>query len=126
MKLASTTLRTFVPSRSYETSRRFYKELGFDEKWTSNELSIFHASESQSFFVQNFYRKEQAENFMMQLMVEDLDAWWTHLTSLDLESRYEGVKMKAPHDYPWGLREIHLIDPAGVLWHITQRPSDAT
>ncbi len=22
--------------------------------------------------------------------------------------------------YPWGLREIHLIDPSGILWHIAQ------
>lgn len=29
-----------------------------------------------SFLLQRYYQKEWAENFMMQLMVDDLDAWW--------------------------------------------------
>ena len=58
---------------------------------------------------------------MFHLMVEDLDAWWQWIQEKDLCHRYEGVKAKAPQDYPWGLREIHLIDPSGVLWHIAQK-----
>ena len=113
-------LRAFVPAKDYELARRFYAEIGFTEIWTSPELSLFSMG-SVSFFLQNFYIQVVAENFMLQSSVQNLDDWWTHLQSLDLESRYEGVRMKPPTDYPWGFREIHLIDPSGVLWHITQR-----
>ena len=115
------TLRTFVPAKDYATARRFYKELGFEERFSSNEITII-ACGPESFLLQNAYQKIWADNFMMQLMVVDLDAWWEKLEALDLAARYEGVKVKAPEDYPWGLREIHLIDPSGVLWHITQLP----
>jgi uncharacterized glyoxalase superfamily protein PhnB len=31
--------------------------------------------------------------------------------------RYPGTRAKEPTDYPWGNREVHLIDVAGVCWH---------
>ena len=124
MTLETARLRTFVPAKSYETARRFYKDLGFTETWTSDSLSSFECgSPAQSFLLQNFYVEEMASNFMMQLMVADLDAWWAHLEASGIAERYEGVRMKEPTDYPWGLREVHLIDPSGVLWHITQNPT---
>jgi hypothetical protein len=30
------------------------------------------------------------------------------------------VKAQEPRDFPWGLREVHLIDPAGVCWHFAE------
>lgn len=54
---------------------------------------------------------------MMFVSVEDLDAWWRHIESSGVLQRYEGVRAKEPTDYPWGRREVHLIDPAGVCWH---------
>ena len=60
---------------------------------------------------------------MMQLTVDDLDAWWTHIRALDLAASY-GVRPPTPPKLePWGMRVVHLIDPAGVLWHITARAS---
>jgi uncharacterized glyoxalase superfamily protein PhnB len=58
---------------------------------------------------------------MMQLMVDDLDAWWTHIMSLDLPARFGVQPPKAPAVQPWGLRVAYLIDPCGVLWHMAQR-----
>ena len=56
---------------------------------------------------------------MMVLEVENLDDWWKHLQSLNLHEKYDGVKLRAPENYSWGNREIHLIDPCEVLWHIS-------
>ena len=112
-------LRVFVPSKDHETSTRFYEDLGFEVVWSGHgatELRI----EGFSFFLQNYYQKEWADNFMIQLMVADLDAWWRHIVEKDLVARYEGVRSSEPRVYPWGLREINLIDPAGVLWHIAE------
>jgi uncharacterized glyoxalase superfamily protein PhnB len=34
--------------------------------------------------------------------------------------RYD-VRAKEPTDYSWGVREVHMTDPAGVCWHFAQK-----
>ena len=64
-----------------------------------------------------------AANFMMHMMVDELDAWWEHLSVLDLAWR-SGVKSpRAPKLESWGLTVAYMFDPAGVLWHIAAVPA---
>jgi uncharacterized glyoxalase superfamily protein PhnB len=72
-----------------------------------------------SFLLQNFYNKDHAGNFMMHLLVEDVEAWWEHVRKNDLVSKYD-VKAEPPADRPWGLRDFVIVDPTGVLWRIAQ------
>jgi Glyoxalase/Bleomycin resistance protein/Dioxygenase superfamily len=111
-------VRPFIPTRDFELSRRFYEMLGF-EKVLDGEVAIFRAG-SGGFILQRFYQKEWAENFMMQLMVDSLDAWWAHIKTLDL-SQFGVQPPRAPAMQPWGLRVAYLTDPCGVLWHVAQR-----
>ncbi|MTB53400.1 VOC family protein [Lewinella sp. W8] len=115
----TTDLRTFLPAKDFALSREFYAELGAKELWSSNDMVLFRLGQS-TFYLQDYYVKDWAENLMMFLMVPELDAFWEELRALDLPSRYAGVRWKAPTDYDWGLREIHLIDPAGTLWHFAK------
>ena len=117
--LQASELRTFLPSKDYDESTRFYVDLGFEVAWAEDEVKEMRIA-GFSFLLQNYYQKDWADNFMMQLKVTDLDAWWRHIEGKDLAARYKGVRAKKPTVYPWGLREIHLIDPAGVLWHIAE------
>lgn len=111
-------LMTFVPSGAeYEKELRFYQDLGFQVDWKSDELAVLRMG-TWRFFLQNFANKEMQGNFMMNLDVEDLDAWWRKIEGMKLSEHHPGARAKAPADYPWGKREIHLITPAGVLWHI--------
>jgi hypothetical protein len=112
-------LMPFVPAKDYALSRRFYRALGFTETFSDGGVTGFRL-ESARFILQDFYNRELADNFMLTLMVDDVEAWWQHLEAAQLPDDYPGVKVKAPEDYPWGLREVHLIDPAGVCWHIAQ------
>jgi len=112
-------LRTFVPAKDFSASTAFYQALGFEMTYDSPDVREMTLGESQ-FLLQNYYEKTWADNFMFQLVVDDLDGWWAHICEAKLVERFEGVKAKPPEEYPWGLREIHLIDPAGVLWHIVQ------
>jgi uncharacterized glyoxalase superfamily protein PhnB len=73
-----------------------------------------------SFLLQNRYQKEWAEN-LMQLPVDDLDAWWQPIVSLDLPAKYGVPVPKPPTMQPWGLRIAYVVDPSGVLWHVAQR-----
>jgi len=73
------------------------------------------------FILQRFYEKEWAENFMMQLMVDDLDAWWAQIQSLDLPGQFGVSAPRPPALQSWGLRVAYIVDPSGVLWHVAQR-----
>lgn len=108
--------RPFVPAKDLELSKRFYVTLGF-EKVLDSEVAVFRLGSS-GFILSRF---DQAENFMMQLMVDDLDAWWAHIDSLGLESGFGVPAPRAPEMQPWGLRVAYVVDPSGVLWHVAQR-----
>jgi catechol 2,3-dioxygenase-like lactoylglutathione lyase family enzyme len=115
--------RPFLPAKDFEVSRAFYQALGF-EKLLDGDVAIFRVGHG-AFILQRHYQKEWAENFMMQLMVDDLDAWWAHIESLGLPAAF-GVKApKPPAMQPWGLRVAYVYDPSGVLWHIAQRRDGA-
>src|SRR5438105_848140 len=79
-------VRPFIPAKDFDLSKRFYETLGF-EKVLDGEVAIFNAG-SGGFILQRYYQKEWAENFMMQLMVDDLDAWWAHIVTLDLAGQF--------------------------------------
>lgn len=111
--------RPFLPTLDFEKSKQFYLALGF-ELTLDSEVAIFKAG-SGGFLLQRHYHKDWAGNFMMQLMVDDLDHWWSHIQSLDLAKRFGVPAPKPPAVQPWGLRIAYLVDPCGVLWHIAER-----
>ncbi|MBK7600256.1 MAG: glyoxalase [Acidobacteria bacterium] len=114
--------RPFLPAKDFALSKRFYETLGF-EKLLDASVAIFRIGRGE-FLLQPYFQKEWAENFMMQLMVDDLDAWWSHIQSLDLPSKFGVAPPKAPALQPWGLRIAYVTDPSGVLWHVAQRRID--
>lgn len=65
--------------QGFRGSKTVYEALGF-EKVFDGEVAIFDAG-SGGFLLQRYYQKAWAENFMMQIMVGDLDAWWAHIES---------------------------------------------
>lgn len=115
--------RPFLPARDFAASKAFYEALGFAKELDSDDVVIFRVGSS-SFLLQRYYQKEWAENFMMQLMVDDLDAWWVHIAALDLPAGYGVPAPKPPALQPWGLRIAYVVDPSGVLWHVAERRPD--
>ena len=59
---------------------------------------------------------------MMQLIVEDVNAWWERIQSLGLQEKYQLGMCSAPAMQPWGLLILYITDPTGVLWHIAEIP----
>jgi catechol 2,3-dioxygenase-like lactoylglutathione lyase family enzyme len=116
--LTSIEVKAFVPSKDFALSKKFYQDLGFELAWSSDELAYLRNGNS-SFLLQNFYQPDHAGNFMMHLLVEDVEAWWTHVEVQGLIGKY-GVKVEPPEDRPWGLRDFIIVDPTGVLWRIGQ------
>jgi uncharacterized glyoxalase superfamily protein PhnB len=110
-------LKPFIPSgEDFSTAKRFFLDLGFSVNWEAKgyaELQLGAAV----FILQDFHNQTVQENLMMLAKVDDLDAWWNHICASGVLGRYRGVRAKEPTEYPWGSREVHLIDPAGVCWH---------
>ena len=109
-------VKPFVPATDIRLAKRFYIKLGF-EIVLDGDVAVFRIGSS-GFILSPF---DKAENFMMQLMVDNLDAWWAHIQSLKLEAEFGVPAPKAPELQPWGLRVAYLVDPSGVLWHVAER-----
>ena len=83
-------------------SLRFYTDLGFDafrlgEKMASTQIGPY------AFLLQGFSAEGFASNFMMHLLVKDVNAWWSRIAALDLAARYGVQAPSAPKLQPWGL-----------------------
>src|SRR6201997_5228470 len=98
--------RAFIPAKDFESSKAFYEALGF-KKLLDGDVAIFGVGAS-AFILQRYYNKEWAENCMMQMMVDDLDAWWEHIKGLDLAKKFGVQPPKAPAMQPWGLRVAYV------------------
>jgi len=111
--------RPFLPARDFDKSRSFYRALGF-QTLLDGDVAIFAIGAS-AFILQNYWEKDSAGDYMMQLMVDDLDAWWAHIQGLDLPGRFGVPPPRPPAMQPWGLRVAYVVDPSVVLWHVAQR-----
>lgn len=109
-------LKPFVPSGvDFARSKAFFVDLGFVVDWDAPGLCQLSFG-AVTFLLQDFHLQVMQENFMIAVDVDDLDAFWRHLQQSGVVEKY-GVKAKEPTLFPWGRREVHLIDPAGVCWH---------
>lgn len=117
-ELKAISMKAFLPAKNFAVSKNFYQDLGFEVSMMSDAMA-FVRHDHTAFFLQNFYVKELAENLMMHLMVQNVDAWWAHVGKLGIAKKY-GVLLEEISDKPWGLRDFALGDPSGVLWRIAQ------
>lgn len=111
-------IKAFVPARDHALSKRFYQDIGFTMASDGDGVAYFHHGEA-SFLLQDFCTPELASNFMMHLLVEDVDAWHRRLQDERIAERY-GVKIGPVELQPWRMRDFVLFDPSGVLWRVAQ------
>lgn len=116
--LQVTEIKAFVPSKDFALSKQFYLDLGFKMASEGGGVVYFHF-EQVSFLLQDFCAENLAENFMMHLLVQDVDAWWQQIEQTGIVQKY-GVKLWPIQLQPWGMRDFCLTDPSGVLWRIGQ------
>ena len=115
----ATALYPFVPSgANFLRAIDFFTAIGFEKQWQNSGLAALRFG-SAFFLLQDINIPEWQKNQMITFEVDDLDAYWSEIESKNLASSFDGVKLRPPHDFPWG-REIHIIDPGGVCWHVRQ------
>lgn len=115
-RLQTVEIKAFVPARDFERSLAFYSALGFTRASLGDGLAYFHHGSS-SFLLQDFHVQDHTDNFMMHLLVSDVDAWHEHAR---VAAAQFGTRIGEPEDQPWGMRDFVLWDPSGVLWRIAQ------
>lgn len=118
MNNAAVSIRPFLGARDYDLSRRFYRDLGFQEKVLFPDMCLFKTDRI-AFYLQRAYVKDWIDNSMVFVEVEDVDRQWRELVALELPARYPGVRLVPTRDHDWG-RECFLHDPSGILWHFGQ------
>jgi hypothetical protein len=119
MKTRATRLYPFVPSGPhFARSLEFFAALGFDKLWQDDGLAGLRFGGAY-FLLQDIDVPQWQKNQMIIFEVTDLDVYWSELEAKDLASSFPGVNLRPPTEFPWG-REIHIIDPGGVCWHVRQ------
>jgi len=115
--------RPFLPAKEFETSLRFYEAIGFEAYRLGEALAELSLG-AHAFLLQGCYVKEWAENTVMHLLVNDVQAWWQHIHALDLGSQFGVPPPAPPRVEPWGLTVAYVFDPIGVLWHFAEVTRD--
>ncbi len=123
-KLAQTVIamRPIVPARNFETSRRFYVELGFEPRPLAERLVEMRLG-AIAFILQDHYVREWADNLVFHVTVSDVAQWWNHVVGLKLTERY-GVTTSAPRSEGWAV-VAGATDPSGVLWRFAELAASA-
>lgn len=116
--LGVTEIKAFVPSKDFEQSKQFYKDLGFTMASEGGGIAYFRL-EQVSFLLQDYCVPALAENFMMHILVQDVQAWWNHVQASGVVAKF-GVKCTAVESQPWKMKDFCLLDPSGILWRIGQ------
>jgi hypothetical protein len=116
MNSQAKSIRAFIGAKDFNTSRAFYKDLGFEESIISQSLSYFAIHQSLGFYLQNAYVKDWVDNTMIFVEVENVAQHFNQLQSLALHVKYKNVKLIPIKEEAWG-SEFFLHDPSGILWH---------
>ena len=112
-------VKGFVPSKDIAVSLRFYEAVGWRCNWRVEGLAEIELA-GKRLYLQDFYAKEWAENFMIYIDVDDADAWYVHLNRIVESGEFENIRVKPPQIESYGAIVTYAYDPCGVLLHFAQ------
>ena len=111
-------IEPFVPSGAdFEQSKKLFLDLGFIIDWEVDGYAGF-IRDGCRFILQRYDKTEFAQNFMLSVKVDDVEAFKKSVLDKDLQAKY-GIRLGKITQMPYGL-EINLIDIAGVCWHFVE------
>jgi catechol 2,3-dioxygenase-like lactoylglutathione lyase family enzyme len=116
MEHKALSIRPFIGAKDFELSRKFYRDLGFEEVTLTPKMSLFKTGQL-GFYLQDAYVQDWVDNTMIFLEVENVKRFWDELLGLNLTAKYNDVKLTPIRVEHWG-RECFLHDPSGILWHV--------
>lgn len=106
-------LVVYVPAENFELSQRFYSALGFTlaDGWdNTKDCTLGNAK----FRLQNYYKKDWAENFMMIFWVPDVKEWYEFAKPIIDTGEFPNARISEP-EMIGDTGCVHIWDPCGVL-----------
>jgi len=113
MSLSIKDFKVYMPAKNFEVSKRFYEQLGFTMSPGWGGTADFELNGNR-FRLQDYYVKDWADNFMVVMGVDDVEAWHQRARSLASSGKFSGVRVKPPESVDDSL-VLHVVDPSGVL-----------
>ena len=111
-------LEPFIPSGpDFERAKQFFITLGFTITWDAGGYTGFE-KDGCRFILQQYDNKAFAENLMINVKIDDAEAFWKELTDKELVEKF-AIRTMAPSSKPYG-KEVIVIDLAGVCWHFVE------
>ena len=112
---------------NYEISKAFYSAMGFKKLWDDEKSACEFTTgfNHQRFLVTLHYGLELVRNAMMHCWVDDSQAWYDYLESLDLNDQFPMIKITPPVVTEWGWSITYVACPAGIKWHFAEPHSES-
>jgi hypothetical protein len=112
MRTTATALYPFVPSGpQLGVALAFFAELGFEKLWEHDGLAGLRW-DGAYFILQSIDVPEWQKNQMLTIEVDDIDGYWSEIEPKDLATRFPGIKLRPPTDFP-GAERSTSSTPAG-------------
>jgi hypothetical protein len=123
MKHSARSIRPFIGAENFDPSRRFYRDLGFEEVALFKDMSLLKTG-NLGFYLQDAYVKDWVDNSMIFLEVDDVERYWNELQALDLPTKYEGARLTRSRTASGAASVFCMIPQAssGILGSSTSRP----
>ncbi len=114
--------KVYMPAKDFERSKRFYAALGFamSEGWGGTADFELNGNR---FRLQDYYVKDWADNVMVVMGVDDVEAWHLQARKIANSGEFDNIRVKPPEpvdDSP----VLHVWDPSGVLLVFVQEVLD--
>lgn len=119
-QLSVVDVKVFVPAKDFKLSLSFYQELGWKTIGLFDGLAELEIG-GYRFFLQNYYNKEWANNFMFYINVDDVQSWYEHVSEVIEKGNFGDARVNEPKKQPHGDIVAHVWDPSGVLLHLAQQ-----
>ena len=111
-----------LPSRAFDVTEAFYRALGFEAFRHGSEYLIVSRDRVElHFFAAPDHRPETCDHgaYLRPSDVDALSAEWATKSMAGPTTR-DFPRFSAAEDKPWGMRELHVLDPDGNLLRVGQ------
>ena len=113
MNLTIRDLKVYIPAKDFELSKRFYAALGFTMSPGWGGTADFELG-GHRFRLQDSYVRDWADNCMMVMGVDDVQAWHRRAQAVIAGGMYGAARLTPPEPVDDSL-VLHVWDPTGVL-----------
>ena len=119
-KVSATDVKVFVPTLDFGKSLQFYMALGWKLNWERESLAEIELANVR-LYLQNFYEKAWAENFMIYIDIADAESWYQHVKHILEQGEFPTARAEPPKKESYGAFVTYVWDPCGVLLHLAQK-----